>query len=95
MRCDYLIGVEGQNPLASTFVDRGVDLRAITLPWLNKDAGIELARDVEVSSVEPESTTTISSTQATLARVRRRLAASLQATMGTEILTGISLNCKT
>ncbi|AXC10360.1 hypothetical protein ACPOL_1009 [Acidisarcina polymorpha] len=42
-----------------------------------------------VSSDEPESSTTISSAQATLSSVLRRLAASLNATIGTEILTGI------
>src|ERR1700722_20486612 len=41
-----------------------------------------------VSSVEPESTNTNSSAQATLGRVRRRLAASLQARMAMESFMG-------
>jgi len=43
-----------------------------------------------VSSVEPESTRTSSSAQATLGRVRRRFAASLQASMAMEILEGLT-----
>ena len=46
-----------------------------------------------VRSVEPESTTTISSANCTLARVRARFASSLKVMMATESVGGIVGTC--
>ena len=86
-RFHFLVGVERQNPVPARLLKCGVLLRGETLPAARQrilrgtDSAISRVR-----SVDPESSTTISSAHATLASVRARFASSFSVMMTTERL---------
>jgi hypothetical protein len=73
---ELFVGVEREDPIAGALGEGEVFLR--------REAGPGALEDFGVRSVEPESTMTIWSAQATLPRVRARFSASLKVTIATD-----------
>ncbi len=78
------IRIERQHPRAQTFIDRGVFLRCKSFHTSVKTLAPNDLAISTVRSVEPESTTTISSAKRTLASVRARFSSSFSVMIATE-----------